>query len=272
MTLQDMTQSGAKAPQASPHVPILLINLDRSTGRLSQMAERLGAVGLAFERVTAIDGKMLSPEEKRAVNPPRARFTFIDTEIACYLSHLKAIQLVVERGLRRAIILEDDAILEADFAVWAEQQSPLPADCDILKLEGFGAANSIKIPLFRHANRSVQFAYRVTGGAAAYLVTLEGAHKLQTALKTMKGQADTDLFAYWRSGLAVYEVWPFPACQDGSGSTIRHVDAPRPRKVRAARYIMKSADKARRLWFVWRKFGLTPILKSRIVRSKPRLS
>ena len=240
----------------SKHVPIFVINLNGFTDRLERISRRLNGLGLNFERIPAVNGRSLSREEKQKIGSGRSRLPLSDSEIAHYMSHLKALRIVADRGLPRAMILEDDAVFDDDFALWASSECPLPADVEILKFEGSGARDTIKIPISTYANRTIQFSYKPTGGAAAYLITLEGARKALKELDVTSAQLAHDLFAYWKFGFRVYEVAPFPARQEGSPSTIAHSAGKQPLE----RYLLKGVDKARRLYFSVKWFGVGALL------------
>ncbi len=242
---------------ASEQIPIFVINLDRSAVRLDRIAARLAELGLSFERVPAIDGSMLSPDEKQRFSPNRSWIVLHDAEIGCYLSHLKVLRLIAERELPRAIVLEDDAIFEPDFAVWASGECPMPPDTDLLKLEGFGAKNCLKLPVSAYAHRNIVFSYRHTGGTAAYVITLEGARKALRNLTHARGQLDYDLFL-WRNGLRVCDVTPYPARQDGTGSTIHRAASERSLRMKIERWFLKSFDKAGRLYASSRRSAREP--------------
>jgi len=244
---------------ARSQIPVFIINMDHSTDRLQQISNRLGELGLTFERVPAVSGKMLTATEKRQVNPKRSWLQLNDEDIGCYLSHLKAIRLVADRELQRAIILEDDAGFDDDFPTWAHCDCPLPKDADVLKLEGFGAKNALKIPVLSCNSRVIQFSYKPTGGAAAYLITLGGARKALKALDVMRGEFDYDLTAYWRTGLVVYDVSPFPARQVRSSMKVRQ-HPKRTLPYRIGRNVLKNFDKLGRLIFAIRKFGIHVVL------------
>jgi glycosyl transferase family 25 len=240
-------------------IPIFVINMDHSTDRLQQISNRLGELGLIFERIPAVGGKILTAIETQRINPKRSWLQLDDDEIGCTLSHLKVIHLVSDRELQRAIVLEDDATFDDDFPIWAHCDCPLPNDADVVKLEGFGAERTLKIPVLRHGNRTIQFSYKPTGGAAAYLITLEGARKALKALDVMRGPVDYDLTAYWRTGLVVYDVWPFPARQVGSSMKVRQHPR-RTLRYRVGRNILKNSDKLGRFFFAARRFGIQVLL------------
>jgi hypothetical protein len=78
---------------------VLLINLDRRNDRLKESQTELLKHGIKFERVSAIDGDALG----------------IDSELACLMSHIKAIKLAKERKWNNVLILEDDVKLHDNF-------------------------------------------------------------------------------------------------------------------------------------------------------------
>ena len=45
---------------------VYLVNMDRSTERLEIMSQRLATLGIAFERVAAVDGYKLADTAKNA--------------------------------------------------------------------------------------------------------------------------------------------------------------------------------------------------------------
>jgi hypothetical protein len=133
----------------------------------------------------------------------------------------------------------------------------LPGEVELLKLEGFGAENSPKIPVSRYGNRKIQFSYKPAGGAAAYIITLAGARRLVRKLNIMSGLLDSDLFAYWKTGIGVCELSPFPVRQDGSASTMTLPKiGSRTLQFRLMRYIFKSYARFERAIYVSRKFGI----------------
>ena len=226
------------------HVPIFVINLNGFTDRLERISRRLNGLGLSFERIPAVNGRTLSRGGKAKGQSRAILAASQQLEIACYMSHLKALRIVVDCELPRAIILEDDAVFDDDFALWASSECPLPADVEILKFEGSGARHTIKIPISTYANTTIQFSDKPAGGAAAYLVTLEGARKAFRELDVTNARLAHDLFAYWKFGVRVYEVAPFPARQEGSPSTIAHSAGKQPLRIEFERYLLKSYDRA----------------------------
>lgn len=101
-------------------IKVFLVNLDRNPERLAFMDEQLGRLGIRYERVSAVDGRLLTTEEKKSqTNQIRAFFALnrmlLDGEIGCALSHLSIYRRMREKGLDCALVLEDDVVLEANF-------------------------------------------------------------------------------------------------------------------------------------------------------------
>jgi len=106
---------------------VMVINLDRRPDRLAFMRANLGAAGIPFERIAAIDGATLPPVTSSPV--PIG-------EIACHKSHRLCWESLVASGDKLGLILEDDLLLSRDFAKFVADP-PMPPDGDMLRLETF---------------------------------------------------------------------------------------------------------------------------------------
>lgn len=92
---------------------VLLINLDQSKDRLAQQQAQFKDLGLEFERLPAISINDFSEEEYKRMAFGGQR-PLKQSELACFLSHKKAWEYVVEHN-EPCVVLEDDAILVKDF-------------------------------------------------------------------------------------------------------------------------------------------------------------
>jgi hypothetical protein len=99
----------------------------------------------------------------------------------------------------------------------------MPADSDILKLEGVGRTKTkvLALTLGDRNERRVVFPSLVSVGSACYIITLKGAKKALAKIPQLNGAIDTRMAKYWVTGLNLYEVHPFPVRQDGSPSFIK---------------------------------------------------
>lgn len=119
---------------------ILLINLDQSKDRLAQQQAQFNDLGLDFERLSAVSIYDFSEEEYKemAFNNQRP---LKQSELACFLSHKKAWERIVECN-EPFIVLEDDAILVKDFKNILNDLKQF-TDIDYVNLEVHGRKKTI---------------------------------------------------------------------------------------------------------------------------------
>lgn len=192
----------------------LVINLDRSPERMSQMADMLRELGLDWTRVPGVDGSLL-PAFVPGIDPDLYWRThgreLRNGEIGCYLSHLRAMAMFLETSCTQAVVLEDDAVItpEAVDIVSRLTAEGAPDDWDMVKLEGH--RQNIRIPLRRISER---YAFSVLPtrptGSAAYLVNRTAADTYRRELLPMSVPYDHAFDRGWAMGLRVRAVSPFP--------------------------------------------------------------
>src|SRR5476649_2763235 len=122
-----------------PALPIFVINLDRDTARWESARGQLAALGLPCERVAAVEGARLAPDELARLYSPElnARRFFrplTPAEIGCYASHLQCAQLILARALPAAVILEDDFVARPDLPALLSTLAELSRPYDMIKL------------------------------------------------------------------------------------------------------------------------------------------
>lgn len=98
---------------------VYLINLDGSDERLSAASSQLQQHGITFERISAVDGRKLTPAHLQELyNQPRAiAYMGRDLgagEIGCYLSHIQALKTFLSSDADCALVLEDDCHIPTD--------------------------------------------------------------------------------------------------------------------------------------------------------------
>lgn len=122
---------------------VLAVSLVRSNDRRERFATRMLAAGIDFEFVDAVDGDneallrssyVCDAETAVTVYDHRER-TLSGREIACTLSHMRAVREAHIRGFDYALICEDDLemgqVTAAEFAGIIEQ---MPADAGYVQL------------------------------------------------------------------------------------------------------------------------------------------
>ncbi|XP_061634542.1 procollagen galactosyltransferase 2 isoform X2 [Phyllopteryx taeniolatus] len=102
---------------------IFLINLKRRLDRRSRMLKTMSALGLRATLSAAVDGKALNTSQLQALGiemmpgykDPYSGRVLTRGEIGCFLSHHSIWSQVVERGLQKVLVLEDDVRFEPRF-------------------------------------------------------------------------------------------------------------------------------------------------------------
>ncbi|WP_241189797.1 glycosyltransferase family 25 protein [Enterobacter ludwigii] len=93
---------------------IFIVNLKKSVERRKKMEAQLNALGLSAEFIEAVDGRLMSEEERKGVTA-NVNYAFLPGEIGCALSHQKIYKKMIDEKIGEALILEDDVVLNDDF-------------------------------------------------------------------------------------------------------------------------------------------------------------
>ncbi|WP_417440088.1 glycosyltransferase family 25 protein [Idiomarina abyssalis] len=197
-------------------LPIFLINLDRSPHRLQDANKSIAELGLKFERISAVDGRTLSNSEISAVysHELNSRYYHYDLtlgEIACYMSHRKAWQTLLESEHAAAIILEDDIVLDPQFA---QLQKPIAdladspfSDWDVIKLTQPFKHKESRLLKTIGEFQLVDYDKPPMGGCG-YLISRQGAKKLLSRELFFR-PVDVDLQWQWETGAHVLGLLPY---------------------------------------------------------------
>lgn len=212
------------------HIPrdlvIYLINLERSAERLAHMTAQLNNIGLAFERIQAVDGFELRLDVGDA-DDLSIDFDYwrkyhhrdmLASEIGCYLSHLCALKTFLASPNKIALILEDDAELSPGF-IEILRSITANADWDLVKL--LASHPGIQIPRAQLAKGAFLVSYVTrTARATAYLVTRDAADRLLSQLYPIRLPYDHVFDRNFEHGLKVRGVNPMPVSTGKMKSTI----------------------------------------------------
>jgi glycosyl transferase, family 25 len=201
-------------------VPIFVINLDRDVVRLTNIGSALAKLGRSYERVRAIDAKsrisLLRRVVKRPMHSSRAGKPLMPGEVGCALSHVSALKRVIRRRLPLAVILEDDAEWDERFGRFLSHDLvTMMQSFDVLKFEGLISTKrpGWGITLARGSTARAVLPLKGAFGSAGYVVTLEGARLLASALGRLDEPVDFVLPRSECYGFVLGETRPFLAWQ-----------------------------------------------------------
>ena len=219
----------------------LFINLERSFDRRLFMENELSQLKIPFERIKAIDGRFLSDEfiseiAAKQFSTKKAWFPYhlIHNEYACFLSHKKCWERLINSDHEYASILEDDIILTAESTKYLSNSEWIPQKVQLLSL-----CAPLEPKIFRVKNQRTNLPPQYNGSlyeiisppitsAAAYIISRDAA---KVALKlTDKISAPVDEFLFspkspLRSHFPIFKLNPGIGYQRCINSTI--TDLPR---------------------------------------------
>ena len=165
-------------------IPVWVINLKKRPDRLEKIGKRLNQLGVEWTKIEAIDGQSCKSNDLN-ISAKFGEIGFLsDNTRACSASHYKVWELLIFRKVHYGIFLEDDVELSDDFKDLLYDDSWIPKGSNLIKLEKF-APNKVSTiligPILSQAlgnTRHVHEMYSRHTGAAAYLLSREGAKKL----------------------------------------------------------------------------------------------
>jgi glycosyl transferase, family 25 len=183
---------------------VYLINLDRNPERLAHMRSQLN--GIAFERLSAVDGSNEPPTAKGLT-----RF-----ELACLESHKLAWRRFLAGPSAHACILEDDLHVWPGFAALVGAEAWVPADAHAVKLDTYLQPVELGDKRPTIGGRELARLHSRHQSSAAYILTREGAARYLELTASASLPADYSLFPNHpgRAGLRVYQLCPAVAIQD----------------------------------------------------------
>ena len=256
---------------------IYVINLARSPGRRARIEHRLQSLGIDFELVEAFDTAHLArPDLSRYIAGDSEDFApdraWSSGTIGCALSHQMCYRDMLARGVDRAVILEDDAILLPGFDTvlrWLE--SAMSPD-DLILLFCQSVTNLPFAPLSAirsvHINRYYGVYYatkRNLHGGVAYAVGQNVARSLLRVNSPIRFPADAWSMYYKNGGYKYLRVvHPSPIMHDFASDFGTRTSGPESRKAAALRIAFRvPAIKAIFNLFEYmrgsRKFKLVPV-------------
>lgn len=159
-----------------------MINLARRRDRLNAMVAQMKRLGLSFERIPAFDAHDVGDGFLAAhFSPSGPLGTIPKGDQCCSLSHRRAWSAFLLSGDTHAVILEDDVVLDAAASALLRDDSWIPDDVDVLKLEHFGPARQrVLVGAAREIlpGRRIARIHSRHTGAAAYIMSRRAVRQL----------------------------------------------------------------------------------------------
>lgn len=189
---------------------VFVINLDRRKERMTYMKRQLLDLGVAFERICAVDGKLMSHREKKAavrvfkwwcVNGYLPR----DGEIGCALSHQSVYRMMLDRGLSCACVVEDDVELDERWWKVLNAVEKRIAECDT------PSVYLLAPYLYRKPAEGQEVSFKKVSWAASaggYVLTRGAAERMLAINVPLQSTADNWGRWHVKGGIELYDVNP----------------------------------------------------------------
>lgn len=197
-----------------------VISLPEAAQRREFMKAQLEKLGIAFDFFDAVDGRGFDVPNYPAYAKFRRRAFFgkdlTGGEIGCLLSHREIYERMVEQGIKRAVVFEDDAILHEDLPRVIEALLRHTDKFDLVRFLGSEKVARLeqKIVMPITGEYTLNRLCSTPGGAHAYLITLDGAKKLLAQMRCNYLPVDTLMGHVWVTGVRGFIVQPGVAVHD----------------------------------------------------------
>ncbi|MEN5275891.1 glycosyltransferase family 25 protein [Brucella sp. TWI432] len=210
------------------NIKALIIHLARATDRRPQVEKLIQQLHVKAEIIDAVDSRTLSDAEikrvyRRKLHAPRYPFELSKNEIACFLSHRKAWQAIVDQKLDAGFIIEDDIELTDVFhaAFHAVTNHFEPGSFVRFTFRDREQGREV----FRNDQLRIIIPNPIGLGMVAQLVSFDAAKKLLAATQQFDRPVDTTVQMRWVTGLQPLAVIPGGVKEISAelgGTTIQH--------------------------------------------------
>ncbi|UXM94782.1 glycosyltransferase family 25 protein [Bartonella sp. HY329] len=192
-------------------IKAFIIHLERAKDRQAQVEALSASLPFSCEITAAIDANILDQNVidnhyKPKSQKPFYPFALSRTEIACFLSHRKAWQQIIDQGLVGAFIFEDDVTLTADFELSLATALPFMNEDTYIRFP-FRERESGKILAQKQNHRLIEPCPVGLGQVAQY-IGRNCAQKLLDATMQFDRPVDTTLQMFWLTNVRPLSVLP----------------------------------------------------------------
>ena len=204
---------------------VFVISLKSSTDRRARIQGELEALGFAFRFVDGIDLRDTDIRNHPDYDGARRRMYFgrdlEPGELGCLLSHREVYRRIVDEEIPCALVLEDDARLEADLPQVLISIINSKIEWDMIR---FLDKKKVYRKKCRHigmldAKHELARLPTNSGGAYGYLLTRRAAARLLDLMEKNWLQNDVLHSRSWQTGLTAYIVRPSPVTHPNDDDT-----------------------------------------------------
>lgn len=209
-----------------------IIHLDRASSRRSNVRVLRDTLPFDVEVVSAVDAQQASPEPhaffgnyQREILAPRYPNALSLSEIACFQSHRKCWERILDQNVDAALILEDDISL--DFPTFKSATN--------LVMHTIAQGDFVRLPYKRREDEGLVLAQQddvilrrpqeIALGMQAQIVTRDAARELLAKTEIFDRPVDCYIQMQWEHKQRILTIWPAginEVSNELGGSMINH--------------------------------------------------
>ena len=197
-------------------MPTYCINLDRRSDRWAHMLAQFERLGLVVTRLSATDGQ--NPDVRATLLRHPAADRLSPGAVACFESHRRAWQALLDSGAPHGMILEDDLMIAPGLRAFQTPEA-IPGTADLIKIE----TNGNRIHLARKPQLALVEGHLLAGlrsyhsGTGGYIISARLARQLLQQSRTSLKPVDDFLFgADAQQAIDILQMVPAPVVQGAS--------------------------------------------------------
>ena len=190
----------------------LIIHLERSLERKPQVIKLEKYLPYRTKVVEAVDGSNPDNDFSKSYIPsllrPHYPFSLRSAEVACFQSHRKCWQEILDRGLEAALIIEDDVdIIDGEFTAAVKLAMKEIKMGDLIRLP-IKPREKPRSKILKQDNISIFEPTLVGLGTQAQIVTYDAARRLLEKTEQFDRPIDVYLQLRWKHGVRILTLWP----------------------------------------------------------------
>ena len=190
----------------------LIIHLERSLERKPQVRKLKKDLPYQTKVVDAVDGSNPDNDFSKSYIPrllrPRYPFSLRSAEVACFQSHRKCWQEILDRDLEAALIIEDDVdIIDEEFTAAVELAMKEIKMGDLIRFP-IKSREKPRSRIVKRDNISIFEPTLVGLGTQAQIVTYDAARQLLERTERFDRPIDVYLQLRWKHGVRILTLWP----------------------------------------------------------------
>ncbi|WP_353476537.1 glycosyltransferase family 25 protein (plasmid) [Salipiger sp. H15] len=201
-------------------VEVAVISLKGAAPRRRLMEEQFTRLPLPWHFFDAHGSLVnLAPRYDPATLYHKFGRTLSVPELGCWSSHYTVIEEFLQRGSSDyLLVFEDDVIFDTAFALPALVDLCRARGIHYMRLFGMYYADAVRLSFF--FDRSIIRYKSSPAGAQSYILSRTGAERMLAALGEIEATIDLAMDHFWKTGLPIYAVFPFPVIERYSPSSV----------------------------------------------------